>query len=44
VIGDENLQNSHDYSEGQKKAAFRVLVELCSLFEQYRDDIRITGG
>ena len=44
MIGDENLQNSQDYSEGQKKAAFRVLVELCSLFEQYRDDIRIIGG
>nr|WP_319776262.1 hypothetical protein [uncultured Sphaerochaeta sp.] len=44
MIGDENLQNSHDYSGGQKKAAFRVLVELCSLFEQYQDDIRNFGG
>lgn len=43
MIKDGNLHSSIDYSEGQKEAAYRVLVELCSLFEQYKDDIRIIG-
>lgn len=33
-----------DYSEGQKQAAHRVLVELANLFSEYKDDIRIVGG
>lgn len=41
---DDHLHTSIDYSGGQKDAAYRVLVELCSLFEQYNDDIRIVGG
>jgi len=44
MIKDEDLHSSIDYSEGQKEAAYRVLVELCSLFELYKDDIRIVGG
>jgi len=44
VIRDEDLHSSIDYSEGQREAAYRVLVELCSLFGQYKDDILIIGG
>ncbi|MBQ6441976.1 MAG: hypothetical protein IJJ13_05225 [Lachnospiraceae bacterium] len=44
MIHDEELRNSTDYSEGQKQAAHRVLVELVNLFNEYRDDIRIGGG
>lgn len=44
MIHDEDLKSSVDYSEGQKKAAHRVLVELVNLFSEYRDDIRIVGG
>ena len=28
MIHDEELRSSHDYSEGQKEAAHRVLIEL----------------
>lgn len=44
MIKDEDLQSSIDYSGGQREVAHRVLVELCSLFAQYQDDIRIIGG
>ena len=44
MIHDEELRSSMDYSEGQKKAAHRVLIELVNLFNEYRDDIRIVGG
>lgn len=44
MIHDEELQNYLDYSEGQKEAARRVLVELVNIFEEYKDDIRIVGG
>ncbi len=44
MIRDEDLHSSIDYSGGQREAAHRVLVELCSLFAQYQDDIRIIGG
>lgn len=44
IIRDEELRNICDYTEGQKKAAHRVLVELVNLFDEYRDDIRIVGG
>lgn len=44
MIKDENLHSSIDYSGGQREAAHRVLIELCSLFTQYQDDIRIIGG
>ena len=44
MIRDEDLRSSLDYSEGQKAAAHRVLVELVNLFYEYRDDIRIDGG
>ena len=44
MIRDENLRNTFDYSEGQKAAAHRVLVELVNLFDEYRDEIRIVGG
>ena len=44
MIRDEDLRSFFDYSEGQKDAAHRVLVELVNLFNEYRDDIRIVGG
>ena len=44
MIRDEDLRSSLDYSEGQKEAAHRVLVELVNLFNEYQDDIRIVGG
>ena len=44
MLDDEDLKSRVDYSEGQKKAAHRVLVELVNLFGEYRDDIRIAGG
>ncbi len=44
MIKDEDLQSTIDYSGGQREAAHRILVELCSLFAQYQNDIRIIGG
>ena len=44
MIHDEELKSSTDYNEGQKEAAYRVLVELINLFDEYKDDIRIVGG
>lgn len=44
MIRDDELHNSLDYSEGQKEAAYRILVELVNLFDAYKDDIRIVGG
>lgn len=44
MMRDEDLKSSVDYSEGQKRAAHRVLVELVNLFGEYKDDIRIVGG
>ena len=40
MIKDEDLHSSIDYSGGQREAAHRILVELCSLFVQYQNDIR----
>ncbi len=44
MIHDEDSHTIIDYSEGQKRAAHRVLIELVNLFSEYRDDIRIVGG
>lgn len=44
MIKDENLKSSVDYSEGQKRAAHRVLVELVNIFQEYEDEIRVVGG
>lgn len=44
MIRDEDLKSSLDYSEGQKKATHRVLVELVNIFKEYEDEIRIVGG
>lgn len=44
MIRDEDLKSSVDYSEGQKRAAHRVLVELVNIFEEYEDEIRVVGG
>ena len=41
---DEDLQVAHDYSEGQREAAHRVLVEIVNLLSSFRDDMRIIGG
>lgn len=44
MIRDEELKSSLDYSEGQKEAAHRILIELANLFQEYQDDIRLVGG
>lgn len=44
MIRDEELKSSVDYSEGQKRAAHRVLVELVNIFQEYEDEIRVVGG
>lgn len=44
MIQDEDLKYSTDYTQGQKDAAHRVLVELANLFAEYQDDIRVVGG
>lgn len=44
MINDGNLRSSLDYSEGQKEAAHRILIELINLFGEYKDDIRVIGG
>lgn len=44
MIRDEDLKSSVDYSEGQKRAAHRVLVELVNIFQEYEDEIRVVGG
>jgi hypothetical protein len=44
MIRDEDLKSSIDYSEGQKRAAHSVLVELVNLFREYEDEIRVVGG
>ena len=44
MIRDEELKSIVDYSEGQKKAAHRVLVELVNIFKDYEEEIRIVGG
>lgn len=44
MIKDEDLKSSVDYSEGQKRAAHRVLVELVNIFQEYEEEIRVVGG
>ncbi len=44
MIRDEELKTKFDYSEGQKEAAHRVLVELVNIFGEYEDDLRVVGG
>ena len=44
MIRDDELKSSIDYSEGQKQAAHRVLIELVNIFQTYEDEIRIVGG
>ena len=44
MIRDVDLKSATDYTEGQRKAAHRVLIELVNLFESYQEDIRIVGG
>lgn len=44
MMKDEELQNVLDYSEGQKEAAHRILIELINLFDEYKEDIRVVGG
>ena len=41
MIHDEDLKSSVDYSEGQKKAAHRVLVELVNLFESPPQQVKV---
>lgn len=44
MMRDEDLKSNVDYSEGQKEAAHRILVELVNIFGEYEQDIRIVGG
>ena len=44
MIRDEDLKSSIDYSEGQKRAAHRILVELVNIFQEYEDEVRVVGG
>lgn len=44
MIRDEDLKSYLDYSEGQKEAAHRVMIELVNLFDEYKDEIRVVGG
>lgn len=44
MIREGDLKSSVDYSEGQKRAAHRVLVELVNIFQEYEDEIRVIGG
>ena len=44
MIREGDLKSSVDYSEGQKRAAHRVLVELVNIFREYEDEIRVVGG
>lgn len=41
---DQELQKFTDYTEGQREAAHRVLVEIVNLLTEYDEDIRIIGG
>lgn len=41
---DDELRSQTDYSEGQKEAAHRVLVEIVNILSDYRDDMLIIGG
>lgn len=41
MIRDEDLRSSLDYSEGQKKAAHRVLVELVNIFSEYEEEVEM---
>ena len=44
MIRDEDLKSRIDYSEGQKRAAHRVLIELVNIFQKYEDEIRVVVG
>lgn len=44
MIRDEDLKSSIDYSEGQKRAAHRVLIELVNIFQKYEDEILVVVG
>ena len=41
MIKDEDLKSSVDYSEGQKRAAHKVLVELVNIFQEYEEEVRV---
>lgn len=41
---EEDLQSQHDYSEGQREAAHRVLIEVTNLLRDYQNDILVIGG
>lgn len=44
MIQDEDLKSIVDYTEGQRDAAHRVLIELVNIFSEYEEEIRIVGG
>ena len=41
MIRDEDLKSSVDYTEGQKRAAHRVLVEMVNIFQVKRKIIGV---
>lgn len=41
---DECLYTVMDYSEGQREAARRVLIEVGNLLQEYRKEIMVIGG
>ena len=43
MIRDEDLKSSVDYSDGQKRAAHRVLVELVNIFAAINNATKVGG-
>ena len=41
---DEDLRSQRDYSEGQREAAHRVLIEVTNILRDYQNDILLIGG
>lgn len=44
MIRDEELKSQTDYSEGQKEAAHRVIIEIINILSEYQEDMLIVGG
>lgn len=44
MMKDEDLRSQRDYSEGQREAAHRVLIEVTNILHDYQNDILLIGG
>lgn len=44
MVKDEDLKQTIDYSEGQKRAAYMILGEIVNLLNEFADNLRIIGG